>query len=54
MNRDSIPGRGNTRPVAGLIRSPIQLVPGVVYLGIKLPEREANNLPSSRAEVKNE
>jgi hypothetical protein len=55
VGRGSIPCRETvflfvttvTRPSLGLTRTPIQLV-----LGVKRPNREADHLPASRAEVK--
>jgi hypothetical protein len=42
-----------SRPVLGPTQLPIQWVPGALSLGIKRPEREVDNSPPSRAEVKN-
>jgi hypothetical protein len=50
-------GAGNflftTRTALGPTQPPIQRVPGAVSLGVKWPEREADHLPTSSAEVKN-
>jgi hypothetical protein len=37
----------------GPTQPPIQWVPGALSLGVKRPEREADHLPPSSAEVKN-
>jgi hypothetical protein len=42
-----------SRTDLGLIRYPIQWIPGALYLGVKLPGREADHSPPSSAEVKN-
>jgi hypothetical protein len=42
-----------SRTALGPIQPPIQWVPGVLSLGEKRPEREADNSPPSSAEVKN-
>jgi hypothetical protein len=39
-------------PALGPTQPPIQLVPRVLSLGVKLPEREANHPPTSSADVK--
>jgi hypothetical protein len=41
------------RQALGPTQSPIQWVPGTLSLGVKRPRHEANNSPSSTAEVKN-
>jgi hypothetical protein len=41
-----------SRTVLGLTHPPIQWVPGVIYLGVKRPGREADHSPPFSAEVK--
>jgi hypothetical protein len=43
-----------SRPALGPTQLPIQWVQGALPLGVKRPEREADHLPPSSAEVKNE
>jgi hypothetical protein len=42
-----------SRPVLRPIQPPIQWVPGVLSLGVKQQQREADNLPPSSAQFKN-
>jgi len=42
-----------SRPVLEPIQSRIQWVRGVLFLGVKRPELEADHLPQSCAEIKN-
>jgi hypothetical protein len=42
-----------SRPALGPTQSPIQWVPGALFLGIKRQGREADHSPPSSAEVKN-
>jgi hypothetical protein len=42
-----------SRPALGPAQPPIQSVPGVLSLGVKLPGREADHSPPSSTEVKN-
>jgi hypothetical protein len=42
-----------SRTALGPTQPPIQWVPGALSLGIKQPERQADHLPPSTAEVKN-
>jgi hypothetical protein len=42
-----------SRTALGPIQSPIQWVPGALYLGVKRPGREADHPPLSSAEVMN-
>jgi hypothetical protein len=41
------------RTAVGPTQSPIQWVPGALFLGVKWPGREADHSPPSSAEVKN-
>jgi len=41
-----------SRPALGPTQPPIQVVPGVISLGVKLLGREADHSPPSSAEVK--
>jgi hypothetical protein len=57
--RSSSPGGGknfqfsmSSRPVLGPTQPPIQWAPGVLSPEVKLPEREADHSPPTRAEVK--
>jgi hypothetical protein len=43
-----------SRPALESVQPPIQLVPGVLSVGVKRPGLEANHLSPSSAEVKNE
>jgi hypothetical protein len=43
-----------SRPALGLTQPPIQWVTGTLFLRVKRPEREADHLPPSIAEVNNE
>jgi hypothetical protein len=58
-SRDSFPPRGKVflfsiafTPVLGPTQPPIQWVPGAIYPGLERLGREAENSPSSSAEVK--
>jgi hypothetical protein len=42
-----------SRPPLGLTQSPIQWVPGALFLGVKRPGCEANHSPPCSSEVKN-
>jgi hypothetical protein len=56
----SIPGKGKififstaSKSALGPTQPPLQWVPGAIFPGVKRPGLQADNLPSSRAEVKN-
>jgi hypothetical protein len=58
-DRGSSPGRVKnshfsmlSRPALGSTQPPVQWVPGALSQGVNLPEREANHLPPTSAEVK--
>jgi hypothetical protein len=42
-----------SRPALGPTQPPIQWVPGVLYLGVRRPGREADHSPPTSAEVEN-
>jgi hypothetical protein len=49
---DIIYNKPMCRSALGLIKPPIQLVPGALPRGVKRPAREADSSPPSSAEVK--
>jgi hypothetical protein len=54
MTGGSSSGRGwEFLPALGPTQPPIQRVPGIIFLGIKRPKREADHSPPDSAEVKN-
>jgi hypothetical protein len=42
----------DSSPLFIFFRPPTEWVPGTIYLGVKLPKREADHSPPSSAEVK--